>query len=627
MVQENELLDIIDGIIAIRKKRDKSNPINRNVPEYYNSYDKYVDWMEQISYHSVKGKIPYEMIERKAPNQSDQEKDWVVNNFKQITLPVFYEFLSVVARGLHDSNWSIDYANDQQQYITSDMTFKKYVEDDIASTPLSMSFDSWVRFVFPTIKLTDSMGVITFKPYNGEKTTLDTDGNIVVAGDELPEPIPYYYSSDRVLSRLEWGYLLIEANDYSIVEFNGKRVREGLVFELYDDINIWRIYQVGKKNDYQFEYELIFRHDLGYIPADYLKGKPTYNVDGALCWQSPFLMVTDLLDDVLLDGCNLRAIKASCTYPQKVMIGNDCEFQDDHGNKCVQGYIMQPDNGGFYKCPECHGSGLAQRTSPLNTILVRTDNSKGTADTVKPADALAFIAPDMNTPTFLREEIDNGLVKALSILHLKTTNSKVQGAEDMTATGMVLDEKGKYAFIKTIVDQIFDFYEFGMKVIGQMRYGNDFEKPYINRPVSYDFNSESDYLQQIAAVQEAGAPPSIVALYVYKYIKAIFYDNATTAKVYDLIIASDRLFSLNKEQIAISLSRNLAEKWEVVLHDSALTFVSELIRENENFLDQEMSVKIEQLQAKAQENTPQDQAQGRLNPQTILANANAQGTA
>jgi hypothetical protein len=628
VINQSEIPAILATIIEVKKQANKrTRRIDEASPEYFAGYAEYVAWKDSISNHTVKGKKPVKLLAIKAPNQSPEELEYTVANYKQITLPVSFEFLSTIGRGLHDSNWSIEYAEDKPEYINADMSFKKYVEEDIASTPLRMSYDSWAKFVLPSIKLNDSMGVVGFKPYKQEATIINDEGEEVIAGDELPEPIPFYYSSDRVLSNMDWGYLLLETNNYSIIEKGGKKVREGLIFELWDDQNIWIIEQKGKSHEWEFDTRLYLNHQLGYIPATYLKGIAKYDDFGSLAWQSPFLMVTDLLDEVLLDGCNLRSVKASSVYPQKVMLGNDCQFQDeDSHNPCKNGYILKADGSGFFTCPSCNGTGMAQRTSPLNTLLVRGKSQMDPdGDGIKPSDALAYISPAIDTPKFLREEITQGIMNAMSILHLKTTNTVVQPtATDTTATGMVMDEKGKYAFIKSVVDQIFDIYEFGLECMGQLRYGDDFTNPFVNRPISYDFNTEGDYLNQISAAQAAGAPPVVIASYIYKYLRAIFYDNPKTARAYDLIIAADRLFSMTRADITNELPRNLIQSWEVVLHDSALTFIGDLVRENPNFLDQEMSVMIEQLKAKAVENTPASIAPtARLTPANILGNANA----
>lgn len=632
MIQLNDIKPIIDQVIEIRKERVKKRRksvidipgLNSYPTDYFPGYTDYCNWREAITNHTVYGKVPYKLLQVKAPNQSDQELDYVIANYKQITLPVGFEFLSTIGRGLHDSNWSIQYEEDKAEYISAKMTFKQYLEQDIASTPLRMSYDDWIKFVLPAVKINDSMGVIAFKPFRPEKLVL-VDGEMVVAGDALPEPIPVYYSCDRVLSDIDWGYLLVETNRFSKVrDHTNKEVFKGLVFELYDENTIYTIEQTGDIKDWLFEYKVYFKHDLGYIPATYLKGTAGYFDDGSLYYQSPFLLVADILDEALLDGCNLRSVKAASVYPQKVALGNDCQFQDENFNKCRDGLVLNKDGVGFYRCTECHGTGMAQRTSPLNTLLVRGKSSLDDGDNIKPVDALAYISPSTETPVFLRNEIQQGIMNAMSILHLKTTNTIVQPtAADTTATGMVMDEKGKYAFIKSVVDQVFEIYEFGMKCIGSMRYGKDFTSPTVQRPISYDFNTEGDYLQAISAAQAAGAPPVVIASYVYKYMKAIFYDNPKTARAYDLVIAADRLFTMSKADILAEIPRNLVQPWEVVLHDSAMTFIAKLQRENEKFLDQEMPVMIDQLVALAKLNTPNAPVvNARPSVTDILANAN-----
>jgi len=627
MIPPQDVLKLIEPVIKIKRKLiAPKKGKNDNDPLYFSGYSEYVEWKEQISYHTVKGKKPIKMLSIKAPNQSQEDLDYVIANFKQITLPVSFEFITTIGRGLHDGNWSVDFGEENSDFVNAKMTFKEYLDKDIASTPLRMNYDAWMKFVLPSIKINDSMGVVGFKPWREEETVMDNEtGDEVVAGDKLPEPIPFYYGSERVLSNMDWGYLLIEANNYSLVDRAGQSVREGLVFEIWDDVNIWIIEQVGKQADWKFEARLYVNHNLGYIPATYLKGIARYNDVGVISYMSPFLMVTDILDEALLDGCNLRSIKASCTYPQKVMLGNECMFTDDQGNKCNNGYIPKLDHSGFYKCSECHGTGQTPRTSPTNTLFVRGGNALDSGDQIKPVDALAYIEPSINTPKFLRDEISQSIMNALSILHLKTTNTVVQpNATDTTATGMVLDEKAKYAFIKSVVDQVFEIYQFGLKCMGELRYGDDYIEPIVQLPLTYDFNSEADYLSQISAAQAAGAPPVVIASYVYKYLKSIFYDNPKTARAYDLIIASDRLFTLTQDQIMAELPRSLIQPWEVVLHDSSLTIIADLVRANDQFLEQDFSVMIEQLKEAAKELTPVPlSATPRLTPQSILADANA----
>jgi hypothetical protein len=633
MLDTTQIEEIVDNLIDLWKKDKGKTVFNTPKPqevEYYPGYCTFKSWRKAISVHSVKGVVPTELLSKKAPCQSDEELQYVLDNYKQITLPVPEEFLNTIGRGLHSSNWSIQYVEQSAELQQTDNTMQQYLEADIALTPLGMPFESWWRFVLPSIQLNDPMGVLGVKPWQPEKVVEDVETGVqVVAGDVLPEPIPFYYTTDQVMSPLDAPYFLVDTNERSWVEYAGKRQKIGFIFELYDDQVIWRITQVGKYIEDTYEITPYYKHGLGYIPATRLKGRPTY-YDNKIVWQSQLTLVVDILDEAILDNTNLRSIKASSTYPQKVMLGNVCRHEviyDGVPHKCEQGYILNQKGTGYDKCNVCMGSGLQMRTSPLNTILIKPKDSLDQGDQIKPSEALNFQQPSTESAQFLRSEVIDHLNRSKEILHLKTTNAVVKGAEDMTATGMAIDEKAKNAFLSQPVNQIFDTGEFVIKCIGAMRYGDKFGAPTIQRPVTYDFNSEADYLNNIAKAQESGAPPVVIQGYLSKYLKSVYYDDKRVARIYDLMLASDRLLSLSQEEINIKLARNLVEPWEVILHDSARSIIDNLLLTNPGFLELDLIAMKEALIAAAKALVPALPAgQRALTPDQILANANAPRT-
>jgi len=245
-------------------------------------------------------------------------------------------------------------------------------------------------------------------------------------------------------------------------------------------------------------------------------------------------------------------------------------------------------------------------------------------DQIKAQDALYYASPSTETPKFLRDEITLQINAALSILHISTTPSTPNvSPTDSTATEHLMNEKARYSFLSTIVEQILDIDQFGLDCMGRMRYGADYVPATINRPTTYDFNSEVDYLKQIAAMQESQVPPSLVLQYVYKYLKAINYDNPRIARAYDIIIAADRLFTMTRADIMAELPRNLVTNWEVVLHDSALLLIEQLAREDESYLFLDLDDAVTKLIDRAKLITPLQPTTARLSAPNILANANA----
>ncbi len=190
---------------------------------------------------------------------------------------------------------------------------------------------------------------------------------------------------------------------------------------------------------------------------------------------------------------------------------------------------------------------------------------------------------------------------AYEMLHLKKTNNKVQGGEGITATEAASDQKALIAGIKQNCMQLFDMYEWCIDMIGLMRYGENYRKPVIKRPVNYDFYLESDYLAQINEAIAAKQPPFVIQSIIYKYLQTLYYPDVQGQQIFNLISQADRLLTMTLDEINLKLSKGLVDKWEVVLHDSAINLVNTLMMENPAFFEQDFDTQLQQLVAKAKE--------------------------
>ncbi|MFO0003772.1 MAG: hypothetical protein ACK559_21845, partial [bacterium] len=156
--------------------------------------------------------------------------------------------------------------------------------------------------------------------------------------------------------------------------------KAGIVLEIYDDMNIWKVYQVGKKSEMEFsEPVLYFSHNLGYVPCHKLEGMPQM-IGNEIAFQSPFITAVPLLDQVILDESYLQISKATSAFPFMVALGEICEFMDREGNKCQDGRIFDPINGGYRSCQSCNGSGVKSRFSPTGMLLIKPKTSLSEGD-------------------------------------------------------------------------------------------------------------------------------------------------------------------------------------------------------------------------------------------------------
>lgn len=611
MLQPEEIAGIVNEVLDLQKKSKNLLGKDSGYPDYWDGYLSSVKAMEDIEVHAKEGEFPERLISAYAPNMTDLERKYVKNNYRQVTRPVFIDMVNTIGRAFSDNNWSIMYKEDSD--------FRDYVENGIAKTPLKMNVESYIKSVVPTVKLIDAMGCIAVKPY--KISTEVIDGQIRYS-DETPQPIPIYYEVEDLRAFKEGEYYLFITEEKSLVMVGNRQERTGFIYEFYDDENIWKIIQKGAKKDNVFDVVLYFTHNGEGIPVTQLKGVPHVE-GGSIQWRSQFGFAVPVLDDALVNSNNLRSVMANCMFPYRVMVGNTCEHKLELNGviKCCdgRGWFDDMENGKQITCSGCGGSGLKDRISPLGVMLLNPPNDpldqKGETNTSQPA--MYYVSPTVDVPQFVRSEIEQFIAKARQILHLRESNTQVNGNENTTATGMVIDEKSLYAFIKPISDQIFETYGFILDWIGIQRYGSKQEYTLI-APITFDFKTEYDYLMEISEAIKNGLPPFVVHTIVFKYLKTMFYNQLETASAFNLITSIDRLLTMDDEEVTVKLAQGLIAPWEVVLHDSAVTFIIQLTQTNPRFLEQDLATQEAQIVELAKQKATETKATTPLSPQNIV---------
>jgi hypothetical protein len=531
----------------------------------------------------------------RAPNQTDAQAEYIRANYKPTTLSVFEDFKATISRAFADQNWSIRYSPELEPIFGED-TFQRYVNQEIERFG---SLEAFVKTMLPTLKLIDPNGIIAIEP-NDVDTYENEDGEEIIS-NELINPMPEYYSCKSIVGQDYGQYYMVITDDYSKVRNGSKEEKSGIVLEIYDTMNIWKVYQIGKKSDYTFsEPELYYSHNLGYVPAQKLQGMPQL-IGGEINFQSPFITAVPLLDQVILDESYLQISKATSAFPFMVALGEICEFTDREGNKCQDGQIFDPINGGYRTCSSCNGSGVKSRFSPTGMLLIKPKTALSDGDSALSGEYLKFVSPPMDTLNFLRVEIEQQMAKARRILHLPSSDETGTIGEASTATGSLNKLRALYAFIKPISDQLFNLYEFCLVTMGRMRYGENFGGVNLVYPTSFDISTPSDYLAVISEGVKAGVPPSITFSNVYNYIKAIHYTDEETSAVYDLILNADELLLMSSADIALRVANGTIEKYQDVIHHSAPQLIMELIRNHiptegaQRFIDLPMAEQIAAL--------------------------------
>lgn len=556
MEQIQELL--LNNIVPFLKDRGKKGV------EPYAGYLNIVEKYKRILVHTEEGVFPSHLFIKRAPNETKEEFDYRKDNFKQITLPVFLDYLNTRGRAWHDSNWQIDYQEDDTMFQNE--TLRGYLESELY---IHGSLLSFIKESMPKLKTQDPNGVLVGKPFKYEFKEIE--GESIVNDQYLLEPTIYYYSCERVLAYKEDAECLIELDEKSIVEYNGKRQKIGYILEYHTPTSYYEIRQVGKYLDFKFEIVEILNHNFGQLLCTQLKGIPNI-VNNKVVWESPFYYAVDNLDLALLKASNLFISESKCAYPVRVMLGNECDFFDGT-NKCMYGQIHT--DHGSVQCPSCYGTGLKNRVSPNGEILY---NGKELSEHgVSTSDIIKYVAPDSTILEYLRDGIRIDIENARRILHLSTT-SDVANTNSQTATFSNLENKALLSFVSQIATQEFDLYAWCIDVIGWLRYGEKYKAPMIQMPNSYDFTTEADYLALLKTARESNAPTSVLRLIIEKYISNIYFSKAESSNAFNLLMSVDRIFEYNDSEAKTKLLQGLITKEEEVIHTSGVYIIEQLYK-------------------------------------------------
>ena len=587
----------IFGIILPLFKNEKQSKARGKDVDYYPGYCIAKEWKERILVHSESLGFPENLFRHRSPNMDRKEFEYIKNNFKRVTLPVFTDYLSTIGRATIDSNWSITYQEDDADIKESGLTLQEYLDD--------IELENYWKEIIPSLKTKDANGIIAIKSNfsylldDSGQPILDDEGEIVFDDTQLPSPYPFFYGCEKVLAHVRDQYTLVLTDEKSEVIYGNRKEKAGHVFEYYDRNEIWRIVQVGNKIDWQFEWQLLDRHNWGRVPVMQMLGIPNI-IENRVIYQSPFLFATDILDLVLLNSSNLQVSINSCVYPYRVMVGYPCDFENDTG-RCDDGQLRELGSGNVIGgCPACGGSGLKDRMSPSGTLLLNPKDPKTGENTMGAGqNHLYYVSPETTTLEFLENKIAQDENKARRIIFLQNSNSNVKGTEGDTALGKVIDEKNKYSFIKGVSEQLFEILEFMIDAIGWQRYGDKYKRPHIVEPVTFDFKTSESYMLELSEAIKNGLPPYVIHLIIYKFVQTYFYSDEKGEQAFKLILATDRIVTLSQEAINTGLSNGTIEKWESILHDSCITFINELLQDNPDFFTQEMAMQQEQLESKA----------------------------
>ena len=573
-------------------------------PNYNPVYRRSVELEEEMEVHMEAKHFPFKLFKSKAPNENPEEYAYRIAQFQPVTKPFMNRAFRTINRIWNESNYTINWKdNESHQYFT-----KTY--------PKHKSIIAFFRSLVTKFKLKDPNGVIVIKP-RVLPTIQDQDGNLKADQSAKIEPVAVLYESCQVINFLEDQYALIELKEKSLVTFGTTQVREGRIFEFYDENKIWKITQVGKKVDYTFTFDIYYEHALGVLPVTKLKGEPCNDEDNII-YESYLMPAIPNLNIALYNHNTLEMSITNDAFPQRWEYVDPCNYEG-----CEGGWIVyDKENDKKAHCPNCKGTGHTERHSPMGVKQVYigdrlTQGAEGLS--MPPA---GYIAPDTATLEFRHSKYLKDVEQAFAFLNIDVSNSDVKGTEN-TALGKKIDREELFSFLLLISDEQFDLLSWTIDLSGKMRYGN-FEIPEITKPIDFSIRSNEELIEEMVAAKEALVPDIVIQKQLKEYALSRFNTSKEVTKFLDIVFKTDRLLTLTQEDIVLQKTTGSVLTWEIILHTSIYTFLEQSIIEDEKFLEKDFKDQKKLLEQKAKDKEKEIKKESSLSVDNILNKANGE---
>lgn len=578
--QAAELLAKISKEYAIYEQKKKFD--GHYVPDFYPTYRECVDMAERLRIHSDYDAFPEKLFRDKAPNELPHEFNYRKAIYRPITVPYFHKAINIAGRVWNRQNYELLFNNSNQA--------KYFLEE----YPRFGSLENYFQQIVTFETLTDPNAVLAVMPIN-----LQYYENGEFNDSVEVTPVAYCFKSKRVWAWKDEEYAVIKAEQKSMVKTgnNGKESEEGLVFYIFDRNEVQIAKQVGKKSDFEFEIELYYRHNLGFMPCRRLGGISVQE-SGDYYFQSFYTPAIPALDQAVSDFSTLQMSKFSHAFLQKWEYVDDCDTCNGSGE--VERAVGFEEKVAI-ACSSCGGSGTKRMFGPMSVYQVQAPNRFTTeVETKVNIPPAGFIDVKHEILEFLNKQVITNIQMAFELLSIDVMNNeKISGRE--TATGKAIDREELYSFLLRFANTIFDDFEFAIDTIGAMRYVGSWSMPAVRYPQNFEMRTDAELTEEIKF-----APNFSRAMLAQQYLETRFPIQERRNAIMKLAVQVDPYFNLDPKDVMALVASGIADKWKAIMHFEIESIIKKLADENEAFLTLPLQEQKSLIEAVAKQMTPQE---------------------
>lgn len=478
---------------------------------------KWVKVMTDMSVHTKKA-IPYELINCRRPNETQEVYNYRIKTYKPITYG------------------SMNRATDELYRIVSGIGYKMNVPDTTAALMKenifeNYTFELYLQQVVLRRMIEDPNGLLVWLP----------SGPGVQDNSEKAIPKPYLVCSEYI-HYMDDELIAFLSEEKSLVKVGKSWVYEGQVFYILTKNDYYQLRQVGLKSEMKFEVVLVYEHGIGEIPYCVLGGDK--NETGY--FDSFFAPYLAFGDEAICQFSDWQAVMVQTGYPFVEEFHMDCELEEVREQRADKLSNPIPDQEETYKK---RTEKRAMTKSPHGTIIrdVPDDKNNTFGKAYLPADvaSIRFIQADVATVQNAWSVVKELIKFAEDALHLNLGQGLISGEakiQDKKAQGAMLLKIGNNFFDNIFlssliyIDAYYNYHEADRVGIS------------IDKPVTYDVKTEQDLVDEWGVLKTSKAPAYFLQQTAMDLAGKRFSGNKLMLKITDCINIIDPINIYDTEQ-------------------------------------------------------------------------------
>lgn len=467
------------------------------------------------------GVYPEKRIGARRPYEPVEVHEFRKANYSPITKDAYQRAMNDLTRVLNQGGVSINMPPEIREYLglqvfdgtdywtfSSEQIIRRMIEDPNG------------RFAwFPQARPEDTSQAVSVSPY------------LVLSSDI------HHVSSE---------YFTWLSAEKSMVKVGNKEVAEGTVHYILTKMQAWKRLQVGKKSENKFEWELVYNHNLGYIPAFSLPGEPTTKTVRNVKYrfrESYFAGARAWLDDAIAQYDDHKGTVITCSFPIREMASIPCP---NTVNGCTNGKIYDLETAGTGEdrsktCGICGGRGTIAPSSPYGVIL-RNDDML--SPDKKDIPAMRFITPDVGIVEYGGKHAEFLLAKgekALDLLFIENAQSAVAKDIDREGRDSKIDRVGLNYWLgvfKPSVEALYGFLYPARKA--------DIS---VTLPQTFRIRTESELIKELQALRDSKTSVFMITEVIREIVGKRYPGNVPMQRKLELLISWDPLFGNDKADV------------------------------------------------------------------------------